>query len=204
MENTTAVTDCKQHQPFSIFRCHIRKHVWDIAEVIQQLITHEHHVVFVSSHGSQPAWVGSRSGHSGIRSPDWWLGCTSHPGVLGSFPQTRGTRGKQGANLCSSSGFLTDPTPDGWDQIPRWAGCWACTSHPGVLGSIPKREEPGKTGSHPVIKYRVPHGSHKVPGSSRVPQARSILPVAEEQSRTRGSQSGGVEDRQTSMSRAVA
>jgi hypothetical protein len=50
-------------------------------------------------------------------------------------------------------------SPDGWDQIPRWAGGWACTSHPGVMGSIPKREEPGKTGA-PCIK---------VPGSSRVP-----------------------------------
>jgi hypothetical protein len=36
----------------------------------------------------------------------------------------------------------------------------SCTSHPGVLGSIPKREEPGKTGRHPVLKYRVPHGFH--------------------------------------------
>jgi hypothetical protein len=34
----------------------------------------------------------------------------------------------------------------------------SCTSHPGVLGSIPKREEPGKTAA-PCIK---------VPGSSRV------------------------------------
>jgi hypothetical protein len=33
----------------------------------------------------------------------------------------------------------------------------SCTSHPGVLGSIPKREEPGKTGA-PCVK---------VPGSSR-------------------------------------
>ncbi len=31
---------------------------------------------------------------------------------------------------------------------------------PWSLGSIPKREEPGKTGRHPVLKYRVPHGSH--------------------------------------------
>jgi hypothetical protein len=38
-------------------------------------------------------------------------------------------------------------------------GSAPCTSHPGVLGSIPKREEPGKTGA-PCIK---------VPGSSRVP-----------------------------------
>ena len=53
-------------------------------------------------------------------------------------------------------------SPDGWDQIPRWAGGWACTSHLGVLtgSSRPKREEPGKTGRHPVLKYRVPHGSH--------------------------------------------
>ena len=39
----------------------------------------------------------------------------------------------------------------------------SCTSHPGVLGSIPKREEPGKTGA-PCVK---------VPGSSRVPCNRS-------------------------------
>jgi hypothetical protein len=38
----------------------------------------------------------------------------------------------------------------------------SCTSHPGVLGSIPKREEPGKTGA-PCIK---------VPGSSRVHDGR--------------------------------
>jgi hypothetical protein len=32
----------------------------------------------------------------------------------------------------------------------------------GVLGSIPKREE-----SNPVLKYRVPHGSHSLsPGSN--------------------------------------
>jgi hypothetical protein len=36
----------------------------------------------------------------------------------------------------------------------------SCTSHPGVVGSIPKREEPGKTGA-PCVK---------VPGSSRVPE----------------------------------
>ena len=45
------------------------------------------------------------------------------------------------------------------------------------------RTDQGKQ-AHPVLKYRVPHGSH---------QARGILPVAEEQSRTR-SQSGDVED----------
>ncbi len=40
----------------------------------------------------------------------------------------------------------------------------SCTSHPEVLGSIPKREEPGKTGRHPVLKYRIPHGSQPRPG----------------------------------------
>jgi hypothetical protein len=39
----------------------------------------------------------------------------------------------------------------------------SCTNHPGVSGSIPKREEPGKTGRHPVLKYRVPHGSQDPP-----------------------------------------
>jgi hypothetical protein len=56
-------------------------------------------------------------------------------------------------------GFLStvgSRSPDGWDQIPRWAGGWACTRHPGVLGSIPKRENRAP----PCVK---------VPGSSRVP-----------------------------------
>ena len=29
-----------------------------------------------------------------------------------------------------------------------------------MRNTVPKREEPGKTGRHPVLKYRVPHGSH--------------------------------------------
>jgi hypothetical protein len=114
-------------------------------------------------------------------------------------------------------------SPMGW-----WLGLH---QPPWSLGSIPKREEPGKTGRHPVLKYRVPHGSHCVLlrsakltaiGNNTLTirtflfspplsddcqhkhtqqplglvsfQARCILPVAEEQSRTRGSQSGGVED----------
>jgi hypothetical protein len=52
------------------------------------------------------------------------------------------------------------PARLGWDPNLLDGG-WACTSHPGVLGSIPKREEPGNTGRHPVLKYRVPHGSHQ-------------------------------------------
>ena len=56
-------------------------------------------------------------------------------------------------------------------QIPRWLGsdpllAWwlACTSHPGVLGSIPKRNERNRKQAHPVLKYRVPHGSQCVMG----------------------------------------
>jgi hypothetical protein len=133
----------------------------------------------------------------------------------------------------------------------------SCTSHPGVLGSIPKARNQGKQ-AHPVLKYRVPHGPKDLDAPSRlavqrklnnyrqqsehffsphhlkhfnpharrifahsfstgppgdrgalhchwnaiatqpiglVPfQARGILPVAEEQSRTRGGQRGGVLD----------
>jgi hypothetical protein len=49
-------------------------------------------------------------------------------------------------------------------RFPEGLVVGSCTSHPGVLGSIPKREEPGKTGRHPVLKYRVPHGSQPRPG----------------------------------------
>ena len=45
------------------------------------------------------------------------------------------------------------------DQIPDVLVVGSCTSHPEVLGSIPKREKPEKTGA-PCVK---------VPGSSRVP-----------------------------------
>jgi len=61
---------------------------------------------------------------------------------------------------------IKKPRP-GWAPDPLMVGIRSpiglvvesCTSHPGVLGSIPKREEPGKTGA-PCVK---------VPGSSRVP-----------------------------------
>ena len=36
---------------------------------------------------------------------------------------------------------------------------WWLVLAPATLG-VRKREEPGKTGRHPVFKYRVPHGSH--------------------------------------------
>ena len=59
----------------------------------------------------------------------------------------------------------------------------SCTSHPGVLGSIPKREEPGKTGA-PCVK---------VPGSSRVPlheafKRRQVSPSASSSSQDQQAQ----------------
>jgi len=53
-----------------------------------------------------------------------------------------------------SIGFRPQPRP-GWAPDPLMVGIrspdglvvGSCTSHPGVLGSIPKREEPGKTGA---------------------------------------------------------
>jgi hypothetical protein len=54
----------------------------------------------------------------------------------------------------------------------------SCTIHPGVLRLIPKREEPRKTGRHPVLKYRVPHGSHPAVYVGVVECAPASLPTA--------------------------
>jgi hypothetical protein len=58
------------------------------------------------------------------------------------------------------------PDPDGWDQIliPPPMGWWLGLV-PWSFGFDSKREEPGKTGRHPLLKYRVPHGSHPPPRS---------------------------------------
>ena len=64
----------------------------------------------------------------------------------------------------SGGPILTAGSEGGHILTPRWAGGWTCTSHPGVFGLMPKREEPGKTGHHPVLKHRVPHGSQPRPG----------------------------------------
>ena len=117
-------------------------------------------------HGSQPrhGWAPDPP-MVGIRSPIGLAvgSCTSHPGVLGSIPK-REEPGKTGAPCVKVPGSSRVPappwvgsrSPDGWDQIPYRPGGWVFL---GVLGSIPKREEPGKTDA-PCVK---------VPGSSRVP-----------------------------------
>jgi hypothetical protein len=67
------------------------------------------------------------------------------------------------SKICPALGGLnnkaSDPLMVGI-RSPDGLVAGSCTSLPGVLGSIPKREEPGKTGRHPVLRYRVPHGSH--------------------------------------------
>ena len=62
-------------------------------------------------------------------------------------------------------------SPDGWDQIPRWAGGRVLHQPPwtGVMGSIPKREELGKTGA-PCVQ--VPGSSHR----PRLVASRSTCP----------------------------
>ena len=47
-------------------------------------------------------------------------------------------------------GWAPDPPMVGI-RSPIGLAVGSCTSHPGVLGSIPKREEPGKTGA-PCVK----------------------------------------------------
>jgi len=83
--------------------------------------------------------------------------------------------GPEGDTVTVDEQLLNTQYSNGWLQIPRWLVgirspiglvVGSCTSHPGVLGSIPKREEPRKTGA-PCVK---------VPGSSRVPVYHSTCP----------------------------
>jgi len=67
-----------------------------------------------------------------------------------------------------------EPLP-GWTPDPPMVGIrspiclvvGSCTSHPGVLGSIPKRE--GKQ-ADPILKHRVPHGSQPSLGGLQIPK----------------------------------
>ncbi len=115
----------------------------------------------------------------------WWLGlapATLEFGVRFPKPNER-NQGKQVATLCTNKqhSLLKYRVPHGsheWApdllmvgiRSPDGLVVGSCTSHPGVLGLIPKQEEPGKPGRHPVSKYRVPHGSH-----SPSPHANSFI-----------------------------
>ena len=61
-------------------------------------------------------------------------------------------------------------SPDGWDQIPRWAGGWVLHQTPWSFGFDSQTRGTRSNRAHPVLKYRVPHGlAH---GSH--PNARSL------------------------------
>ena len=108
-----------------------------------------------------PRWLGSDPLSA------WWLGLA--PATLEfwvRFPNER-NQGKQAHPVLKYRVPHGSQPRHGWAPDPPMVGIrspiglvvGSCTSHPGVLGSIPKREEPGKTGA-PCVK---------VPGSSRVP-----------------------------------
>jgi len=93
--------------------------------------------------------------------------CTSHTGVLGSIPKREEPGRKQAHPVLKYRVPHESQPRHGWAPDPPMVGIrsliglvvGSCTSHPGGLGSIPERDEPGKTGA-PCVK---------VPGSSRVP-----------------------------------
>jgi hypothetical protein len=70
------------------------------------------------------------------------------------------------------------PAPPGGLQIPDGLVVRSCTSHPGVLGSIPKRERPWETGA-PCVKvpgFSVPrHSSRPSARHSHAPLLLSLL-----------------------------
>ena len=85
---------------------------------------------------------------------------TAHPHRPGARPgRPCQVPARSGQPLSGRSGFSPAFGTEFFPPIGLVVG--SCTSHPGVLGSIPKREEPEKQ-AHPVLKYRVPHGSQTV------------------------------------------
>jgi len=99
----------------------------------------------------RPRLVVSRSTCPPLSSPPHANSSVLGPAVIKHTRPNKNTKSLVTQHNCVGSG-----SPDGWDQIPRWAGGWACTSHPGVLGSRGTKENRAQ----PVLKYRVPHGSH--------------------------------------------
>jgi hypothetical protein len=95
----------------------------------------------------------------GIRSPDGLVvgSCISHPRFWVRF-QTRGTRENRAPPCVKVPG-------SSWVPTPPWVGCrsplgwWLGLHQPPWSFGFDSREEPGKTGRHAVLKYRVPHGS---------------------------------------------
>ena len=134
-----------------------------------------------SSRVPAPPWVGSRSPDGWDKIPQWTGGWVLHqpPWSFGFDSQTRGSRENRstpcvkvpGSSRVPAPPWVGSRSPDGWDQIPRWAGGRVLHQPPwtGVLGSIPKREELGKTGA-PCVQ--VPGSSHR----PRLVASRSTCP----------------------------
>jgi hypothetical protein len=110
--------------------------------------THAARSVGACNRGPLSSASTSTSGLSQPR-PGCFLGKQAHPVLKYRVPHGSQPR----------PGWAPDPLLVGI-RSPNGLVVGSCTSHPGVLGSIPKREEPGKTGA-PCVK---------VPGSSRVPR----------------------------------
>jgi hypothetical protein len=120
-------------------------------------------------HGSQPrpGWAPDPL-MVGIRSPNGLVvgSCTSHPGVLGSIPK-REEPGKTGAPCVKVPGSSRVQPRPGWAPDPLMVGI---RSPDGLVVGLapatlefwvrfPNERNQGKQ-AHPVLKYRVPHGSH--------------------------------------------
>ena len=92
-------------------------------------------------------------------------------GVLGSIPK-REELGKTGAPCVQVPGssrvpappWLGSRSPDGWDQIPRWAGGWVLHQPPWSFGFDSQTRGTRENRAPPCVK---------VPGSSPVPGAGS-------------------------------
>jgi len=92
--------------------------------------------------------------------------CTSHPGVLGSIPK-REEPGKTGAPCVKVQGSSRVPappwvdsrSPDGWDQIPRWACGWVLHQPPWSSGFDSQTREPAP----PWVGSRSSDGWDQIP-----------------------------------------
>ncbi len=94
-------------------------------------------------------------------SPRWAGGWVLHqpPWSFGFDSQTRGTRENRappcvrvpGSSRVPAPPWVGSRSPDGWDQIPRWAGGWVLHQPPWSFGFDSQREEPGKPGAPCVI-----------------------------------------------------
>jgi hypothetical protein len=73
---------------------------------------------------------------------DWWLGLHQSPWSFGFNSQTRGTRENRaqpcvkvpGSSRVPAPPWVGSRSPDGWDQIPRWAGGWVLHQPPWSFG----------------------------------------------------------------------